>query len=497
VTEPGGIGRAELLALLGDWAAGEASLYVALADAVVASVVRGDLPPGTRLPAERDLARGISVSRGTVMAAYDRLRQLGYAESRGGSGTRIRDDVRRPLAAVDTSRGEGSRYRGMSSRLLRPTPDVIDLALALPRDSEDLPADFYDVPGSLVRAVAGEAGMAPQGGMALRQAIAQRYATSGVPTVPEQLVVTGGGQQGLDLCAALTLRPGDTVLVEEATYPGALAVFAAHGARLRTVPVQGSWTDPRQLAAAVATHRPRLVYLMPSMHNPTGRTTTSTWRRQLATLVDTSELYLVEDDSLADVLFEGTQTPPVAAYSRSGRVLTVGSLSKSVWGGLRIGWVRADPGAAEQLGELKAAKDLGLSAYGQAAALHVFPRIEEVVAARRSTLLRRAEVLLDLLDQHLPEWEASTPDGGLTLWARLPEEDAEDVAQRATRYGVAVSPGSAHCVGRDRTDRVRLAFAQEPDVLAEGVQRLARAWSAAADPAPARAPRPLEEQHAG
>lgn len=477
MTEPAGIGRSELLALLGNWTDGDTSLYVALADAVVACVERGDLAAGTRLPAERDLARGISVSRGTVMAAYDRLRQLGYAESRGGSGTRIRTDVRRPLAPADINRGQGSGYRGMTSRLLKPAPDVVELALALPRDPSDLPADFFDVPGALVMSVAGDAGMAPQGGAALRQAIADRYSTAGVPTSAEQIVVTGGGQQGIDLCGALALRPGDTVLVEEATYPGALAVFARHGARIQTVPVQGSWGDPRPLIQAVADHHPRLVYLMPSMHNPTGRTASDAWRRQLAAFVDAHELYLVEDDSLADVLFDGQRMPPVAAYSRSGRVLTIGSLSKSVWGGLRIGWIRSDPSAAEQFGQLKAAKDLGLSAFGQAAALHVLPRIEEVIAARTASLSRRAEVLLDLLDQHLPQWKASVPDGGLTVWAQLPEQIAEDFTQRAFRFGVAVSPGAAHCPGQERTDRIRLAFAHEPDVLAEGVHRLARAWS--------------------
>lgn len=482
MTEPGAIGRAELLALLGDWGAGEASLYVALADALVGCVERGDIPVGTRLPAERDLARGISVSRGTVMAAYDRLRQLGYAESRGGSGTRIRQDIRRSLASVGQVRGEASRYRGLSSRLLKPASDTIDLALALPRDTADLPADFFDVPGELVRSAAGDAGMAPQGGAALRQAIADRYAAARMPTVADHIVVTGGGQQGLDLCAGLLLRPGETVLVEEATYPGALAVFARQGARIRTVPVQGSWGDARLFRNAIAEWHPRLVYLMPSMHNPTGRTASDAWRRQLAGIVDTNELFLIEDDSLADVVFDGNRMPPVASYSRSGRVMTIGSLSKSVWGGLRIGWIRSDAASAERFGELKAAKDLGLSAFGQAAALHLFPRLEEVIAARTQSLSRRAEVMLDLLDQHLPAWKASLPDGGLTLWVQLPDRDAEDVAQRASRFGVAVSPGAAHCPGTERTDRMRLSFVHEPDVLAEGIRRLARAWSAKAEP---------------
>ncbi|HYY12225.1 MAG TPA: PLP-dependent aminotransferase family protein [Kineosporiaceae bacterium] len=471
------IGRAELLALLGTWAADGDTLFVALADALVACVHRGDLVAGTRLPAERDLAAGLSVSRGTVTAAYDRVRSLGYAESRGGSGTRIRADVRRPLATADAGRGEGSRYRGLSARLLQPAPDVVDLALALPRSAQDLPSDFYDVPGRLVAAAAGPSGMAPQGGLPLREAVADRYSAAGLPTGAEDVVVTGGGQQALDLCAALAIRPGDTVLVEEATYPGALAVFAAHGARIRTVPVQGSWGDAGGLAEAVATHHPRLLYLMPSMHNPTGRSAVDTWRRRLAAFVDAHELYLLEDDSVADLRFDGVRLPPVAAYSRSGRVLTVGSLSKSVWGGLRIGWIRSDPACTEQFAQLKAAKDLGLSAFGQAAALHVFPRLHEVLAARTCTLARQAGVLLDLLAEHLPDWEVSAPDGGLVAWAKLPTATAEEFCQRAARFGVAVSAGATYCVGADRTDRIRLSFAEAPDVLAEGVRRLARAWS--------------------
>jgi DNA-binding transcriptional MocR family regulator len=486
VPEPGALGRAELVALLGDWSTGDARLYIALADAVVACVSRGDIPTGTRLPAERDLARAIGASRGTVMSAYDRLRQAGYAQSRAGSGTCIRHDVRRPLIPADIGRGDAGRYRGLSGRLLNPAPDVVDLALALPRDPGDLPADFFDVPGELVASAAGAAGMAPQGGAALRTAIAGRYAAQGLPTTPEQIVVTGGGQQGIDLCAGLLLRPGDTVLVEEATYPGALAVFGGSGARIRTVPVQGPGGDLRALAGAVAAYRPRLVYLMPSMHNPTGCSAGEAWHRRLAAFADAHELYLVEDDSVADLRFDGRRTPPVASYSRSGRVLTIGSLSKSVWGGLRTGWIRSDATCAGRFGQLKAAKDLGLSAFAQAAALHVFPRLEDVIGARTATLTRRADLLLELLGRHLPDWNAACPDGGLTLWVQLPDTVAEDVAQRAPRFGVAVSPGASHCVDAERTDRIRLSFAPEPDVLAEGVRRLARTWSAVAGRTPAR-----------
>lgn len=483
------VGRADLLALLGEWSHNQSSLYVELADALVACVRRGDLAPGTRLPAERDLARGISVSRGTVMAAYGRLRELGWAESRRGSGTRIRDDVRRPLAPADTRGPDAGRYRTLSSRLIRPSPDVIDLALALVRDPKDLPGDLFEVPQGLVRAIAGDTGIAPQGGLALREAISARYTASGLRTTADQIVVTGGGQQGIDLCATLALRPGDTVLVEEATYPGGLASFSRHGARIRTVPVQGSWGDLRLLTAAIAQHRPRLMYLMPSMHNPTGRTASESWRRALAALADQHELYLVEDDSAADLLFDGERMPPVAAYSASGRVLTIGSLSKPVWGGLRVGWLRANEGTANQCGQIKATKDLGLSAFAQAAAVQVLPRLDEIAAMRARALGRNAEHLVDLLELHLPDWEADYPDGGLTLWARLPEPTAEDFAQRALRHGVAVSPGAAYCAGADRTDRIRLSFASRPETLTEGVLRLAAAWKAA-DSAKPRASKP-------
>jgi DNA-binding transcriptional MocR family regulator len=475
------LGTSELLALLGDWAITESSLYIALSDALIASVLSGDLAVGTRLPAERNLARGIGVSRGTVMAAYDRLRQIGYAESRGGSGTSIRRDIHRPLVHADIRLGDASRYRGLSARLLNPAQDVVDLALALPRDANDLPSDFFDVPGEIVRAVAGETGMAPQGGMALRVAIANRYSNFGLPTHHDQIVVTGGGQQGIDLCASLLIRPGDTVLAEEATYPGALSAFVRHGAKIRTIPVQGYGGDLRSLQEAVSTYHPRLVYLMPSMHNPTGISTNNAWRRQLAAFSDKSDLYLVEDDSLADLNFDKQQLFPVATYSRNGKVFTIGSLSKSVWGGLRIGWIRSNTSAAEQFGQLKAAKDLGLSAFGQAAAVHIFPRLDEIIAARTSALATRAEVMLDLLQQHLPQWKVVLPDGGLTIWTQLPLPIAEEVSQRATRFGVAVSPGSTHCAGTEKTDRIRLSFAQEPEVLAEGVKRLARAWEASTD----------------
>ena len=470
------VGRADLLAILGNWSSGDASLYAQLADAVAGCATRGDLAPGTRLPAERDLAIGLSVSRGTVMAAYARLRQLGWAESRRGSGTWIRSDARRPLVPARQTSEPAHRSRHLAGHLLHPAPGIVDLAVAAVRDTDDLPDDLFEVSTASIRAVTGNAGYAPQGALQLREQLAARHRDSGTATTADQIVITAGGQQGIDLCAALALRPGDTVLVEEATYPGAIDVFARHGARIRTVPLQGSWGESRPLAEAIELHRPRLVYLMPSMHNPTGRTASELRRKQLARLADEHELYLVEDDTSAELTFEGRRTPPVAAHSKAGRVLTISSFSKTVWGGMRVGWVRAAPAVAERLGQIKAAKDLGVSAFAQAAALGMVPRLDEIAEARSALFRGRAAVLEQLLSDRLPDWSWSDPDGGLALWVRLPNLDAEVFAQRALRAGVAVSPGAAHCYDQERTDRLRVSFAARPEILTEGVNRLAVAW---------------------
>jgi DNA-binding transcriptional MocR family regulator len=471
------IDSADLLALLGDWSTGEPSLYQGLAAALRRLIERGEVAPGTR-PPERVIAQSLAVSRGTVMNAFDALRQDSFLESRQGSGTRVRLDAPRPLLPDTDLLGEAASSRSLSGRLFDDRPEVVDLAVSMLHDADAVRSTLLPSSWEELEAAGNGHGYAPQGTRSLREAISGYYQDRGLRTAPEQLLVTAGAQQGIDLCAALALRPGDCVLVESPTYPGAIDAFARYGARVVSIPFESHWERRAELRDAIERYAPRIVYLMPGTHNPTGRSLPDSRRREIAHIADACELYVIEDNTLADVEFAPRDRPLIAAYSKQDRVLTLGSLSKSGWGGLRVGWIRGENALVARLARIKAAKDLGTSPITQLIAQHVLADFEHVTTSRREQLRARSDFLQQELRRAIPEWTFEAPEGGLSLWVRLPIGTADEYVQTALRHGVAVIPGSAHCVDGAGSDHIRVAYAQPESVIAEGVARLRSAWHA-------------------
>jgi DNA-binding transcriptional MocR family regulator len=465
-----------LAAVLGNWSRGSGPLYGGLAAGLRRAVARGDLPPGTRLPAERALAATLLVSRGTVVAAYDELRLAGVLDSRQGSGTWVRPDAPRPAGLLHDA-APAAQARRLAGRLLDRSADTIDLAVSAVSGLDGLPEDLFRMPDlATLERLGGGHGYQPLGMPALRERIAGYHRREGLPTVPGQVAVTAGAQQAIALVGQLLVRPGDAVVVEVPAYPGALDVLTRLGARVVPVPAGEPWSRTGALRAAVERNAARLVYLAPACANPTGRVTSEARRREAARIADEREVYVLEDNSLADVVLSGRRLPPVAAYSRSGRVLTVGSLSKVGWGGLRIGWVRGPDAFLDALGRMRAALDLGPSALPQVVGIRVLDDLERLATTRRALLRERLDVAQDELARLLPSWTWDEPDGGLSLWARLPAGDADELVQAALRHGVDVTPGSAHSVDGAFDDRVRLSCAVPVPVLREGITRLAAAW---------------------
>jgi DNA-binding transcriptional MocR family regulator len=266
------------------------------------------------------------------------------------------------------------------------------------------------------------------------------------------------------------------VVVENPTYVGALDAFTAVGARLLGIPVEEQQGSPEPLRRLLRRERPRLLYLMPTFHNPTGAVSTLTRRQQLAALAAEQRTPLIEDDTLATPAIGRTPPPPIAAFDRDGHVITISSLSKSAWAGLRVGWIRAPVPLIDRLVSLKTVADLGTSLPSQTlarAVLEDFPRISALRAVQLGQCL---QVASRLLREHLPEWRFRDPAGGQALWVRLPGGDGDSFAQTALKHGVAVVPGSLLSPDRSFRDHIRLQFLQPPELIDDGVQRLARAW---------------------
>lgn len=475
--------------LLGYWSACDGPLYRLLAARLSRLADTAELPAGLRLPPERELASALSVSRNTVAMAYQLLRDEGVADSRQGSGTRLVPHQTTPAAV--------HRANGFFARLLGSATVEADLTMASV-DCAPQVAAALDDPGSVLsaaarRAVTSDSGYYPSGLPDLRAAIADLLAARyGLPSRAEEVIITTGAQQALDLLVRCELVPGQPAIAEDPTFPGMLDILHRSGARPVGVPPG----DADRLAHAIATHRPALAYLIPTYHNPVGLSMPLEARYQVVDLAKANpDVIVIDDTTMAGVApIDGARPgdaalPPLSALAPGlPNVVTVGSLSKTYWGGLRTGWIRAPEGVIARLAAAKAAMDLGSTAYQQAVvAALIAGSNDEILAWRASWLRPRYAAMAAALAAHLPSWQWTPPEGGLTIWARLPDgTDGSAFAQAALRRGVAVVPGRLLSATADAeaARHVRLAFTQPPEVLTRAIEGLSSLEDAHQSPMP-------------
>ncbi|MFD4356686.1 PLP-dependent aminotransferase family protein [Nocardia sp. NPDC058518] len=447
---------------LGRWSAGRGPLYALLAAGLRGLIDDGELPPGTLLPPDRKLAVALSVGRSTVVAAYDLLHDEGRIVRRQGSGTRVAGTPR-----VDPPE---TTSEPMFLDLLEPRSDVISLACAAPDRPPVELAESYAAMLPALAATTDDIGYYPSGHPVLREAVAEYYRGRGLPTEAGQILVTTGGQQALSLLARAHLRPGDRVLVEAPTYPGALEAFRAEAAVVSGLPpgLDG-------FAEAIREQRPTLAYVIPTFQNPTGSVLSPLPRRRLAETAAAEGITLIDDEVLAELGFPGHETPlPLAAFADT--VITIGSLSKSVWGGLRVGWIRAAPPVVAKLARLRAVHDLGGNLPAQLAAAELLPRLDSLLRAQAAERERRHDHLRAELARRIPEWDVPPVKGGQTLWIRLPHGDGASFAQAALRHHVSILAGSGLDPTGGSERYLRIHFLHPLDTLTAAVDRLAEAW---------------------
>ncbi|MFF3645731.1 PLP-dependent aminotransferase family protein [Streptomyces sp. NPDC002564] len=474
------IPTARLSRLLTGWSAeGTGPLPRRLADALRELAERADVAPGTTLPSQRELAGVLGVSRSTVTAAYSLLEHEGWVESRRGSGSRLRGS-----GSPERETGEGRLASFDARRVLAdPTgpgerPGLADLSSGALDGLGAVGDAVGALSGADLAPLLGADGYLPHGLPALREGIAAYYRAAGVPTEAEQILVTSGSQQAVWLVAQALVDPGDTVVVENPTYRGALEALRARGARL--VPVGGDrpgagvdGSDAAALRRLGAKVRPRLVYLQPAVHNPTGRSLDGGALREWASALGERELFTVEDTACAELGLAGDGAPvPLAARLPMASTITVGTLSKLFWGGLRVGWVRSSPHVVARLGKIKTSVDLSSSVVDQLVAVRLLAGLPQARAARRAVLREQRAGAEALLAALAPHWEWDRPAGGPALWVRVPGTDTEALAQLARRRGVAVVPGSAFSAVDGFRDRLRLPYAHGVDALERALPTL-------------------------
>jgi DNA-binding transcriptional MocR family regulator len=446
-----------LSAALGGWRTREPA-YEALADGIRLLCLDNRIAPRTALPAERELSAALSLSRSTVAAAYRSLRDSGHIASTRGSGS-----VTLPLRRTDEGRapaGDGA----------------IDLQQASPPAWPGLAGVMSEVALSASTIVA-RTGYDVLGRGELREAIAARYTARGIPTEAHEIVVTTGAQSAIHLLAAVLLGRGDRVLIETPTYPHAADALRRADARLVGVPVTtGAGWDLDRAEQAFARTLPVLAYLMPDFQNPTGRSMSLLERATILRAAERAGTILVLDETTGDLDIDRGPVPSGFVDGDPRSVVRVGSLGKTVWGGLRVGWIRADADFVRRLVSARPAQDLGTPEFEQAVAAAVFPQFDAVVAQRSHVLREGRDAVTAALGGALPEWQVPRADGGVSLWIELDAPLSSALVMDVRSRGLLLSAGPRFSVDGGHDRHLRVPFTGPPEELLRAVDILADAW---------------------
>jgi len=453
---------------LGRWRAlAGTPAYAALADRIRLLVLDGRLALGTRLPAERELATHLGLSRTTISAAYAELRDSGYLESVRGSGSVVRLPSR---AAVPHDLVAPPEFLDFSRATLPAVPRVTGAA---------------ERAAALLPSYLTESGFDPLGLRALRQALADRYTARGLPTDADQLMITVGAQHAIGLVARTLLSRGDRALVESPTYPHASESLRAHGARLVPVAVttDEGWDEPG-LEQAIQRTSPTLGYLMPDFQNPTGRSMPVEQRARVGALAAQQGTTLIVDETMGELGFRDLRvdaplTVPFAASvadAAAARIVTVGSVGKTVWGGLRLGWIRTDHELIQRIARVRYSSDLGTPILDQLVVLELLGDYDRILADRRAYLRAGRDHLLTRLRDRLPSWELPEPDGGLTLWINIGAPLSSQLALAARNEGLVIAAGPRFGMNGVFERFLRVPFSHPPELIDRAVDALAAAW---------------------
>jgi DNA-binding transcriptional MocR family regulator len=474
---------------------GERSITQQLVDAISAAIERGELGPGEKLPPTRELAELAGVNHLTAVRAYRRLRELGLVTAHVGRGTFVRSPAGAPAARVPDSiswqrfalpdyeesyadRVLAEMHRQATSEELIPLSVGYPSARMMPIDALRAAAD------ETLREEAERALQYSdvQGIGDLAEQIAALSASRGAPEDPDDIVITNGAAQGLTLAFRSLLRPGDVMACEDPTFPSVMRAIAETGARVEPVPVDEDGLDVDALAALVAREEIKAIGLQPRLHNPTGRDLNPERRAQLLELAGRHGFFIVEDGVYADLRFEGDELPSLRSEAPA-HVIYIDSLSKTVGGGMRVGWIAASGPVLDRIVSAKRSDDIHSPTLTQ---LMVARYLASGAYAEQSKHARafykeRLEALASAIDEHLgPIASYLTPLGGGHLWLQLDADvDERQLADEAVRQGVAYVPGGAVRIERRPELALRPSFGYlEPDELAEGVRRLAAAIAA-------------------
>ncbi|MEU0095121.1 PLP-dependent aminotransferase family protein [Kribbella sp. NPDC006257] len=462
-----------LSGLLGGWSDAGGPAYRSLAERLRLLIADGRIMPGARVPSERELTDALGVSRTTVASAYRELRDRGYLTSRRGSGSvtslpsKVEPELGRHHApGIDTD--------GLYDFTCAASPAVPGISTAVAEALEDLPRHLATP------------GYHPQGLPELRAAIAASYEARGLPTSADQIIITAGALAATSIVVRAMTQIGDRVLTESPTHPNSVDAIRRSGCRVVAVPMSpGGWDLPL-LEATIRQTSPRAAWMVVDFQNPTGWLMSAADRQRLAIAFARARTTAIIDETLFELALDGQEMPPPFASFDPAGVITIGSVSKSFWGGLRIGWIRSPEALVSRILDARGSLDLGAPVLEQLVVCRLLADRVGVLAERRLGLALQRDALAAALRSELPSWRFEVPGGGLSLWCELPSPVGSSLVGVAQRNGVLVVAGARFSPDGGLESFLRLPYTLDPDTLRDAVRRLASSYAGLEAAAPVR-----------
>ncbi|AHU90132.1 GntR family transcriptional regulator [Trueperella pyogenes] len=452
------LGVDTLCRTLSGWNNLASSVGQSLEEAFIHAIEAGFIPTGSTLPPQRELSKSLAVGRGTLQAALKNLENRGYLEIVQGSGARVRS-----ARARSSYHGSGrlfsltnapAQYIDLTSGALPASPVMSRMGLPkIPEISDYLETDGYF----------------PAGIPVLRHKIAEYLSSQGIPTEANQILVTNGAQQATMLSTRMTLSRGESVLVEDPTYRGALEIFAVRGVQTIALSRDTQGISPSELANK--SKYSRVLYCQTSVHNPTGLVTGTRRRTQLAEISKANNLTVIEDCCSFDLTKSVSPAGTLAPMLRPDQLIQVGTLSKLFWGGLRIGWLRSTPETIRLLSECRKTEDLATPVIDQLLAAQLLDRAHEALEQRRRQLRKQYESVSECIFEAFPEWKIHQWAGGTTLWIDTGGKSSMLIA-KAREAGVALSGGPTFSPTNSYETFIKFPIWRDIDTVKSALQRI-------------------------
>ncbi|MEW9577362.1 PLP-dependent aminotransferase family protein [Bacillus toyonensis] len=460
-------------------------LYMQIADEIKSRISYGEFPPGSILPSERKLAKELEVNRSTVVLAYSELRSLGIVESRTGSGTRVCKHKKSTMPNPTPnwrSYTEGGNFLPNVPFLrrvreaLQQDPSLIDFARG------ELAPDL--TPTNEINLISEKQHTSyfgydnPEGYLPLREALVvflKNYL--GIQTTESSILITSGSQQSLYLITQCLLSPGDAVAIEDPSYIYSLPMFQSAGIRLFRLPVDKEGIKAEDIRFLYRKHKIKMVFVNPNFQNPTGLILSNNRRREILDVVSELGIPIVEDDPFSLTAYDGNFPSTLKSLDENGSVIFIGSFSKILASGLRVGWMVAPHSVINRLADARLQMDLGLSVIPQNITAQFLkseyfdPHIDHL----RKNLQFKRDLLINSLQKELSDIiKFNIPQGGLNLWCKIiPKINDHKLLEESIKRGVIFSPGSIY--GSD-SGYIRLSYGRTfANEIESGVTKISNA----------------------